>query len=112
MSITVFLADDHKVVRDGLRLMLDMQPDIEVVGEAADGHETVRLVEQLCPDIVIVDIAMPLLNGIGAARHLSEVCPTAQVIILSMHSSSEHVFRALQAGARGYLLKESAGCAT
>jgi DNA-binding NarL/FixJ family response regulator len=109
MSITVFLADDHKIVRDGLRLMLDMQPDITIAGEAADGRETVHLVGQICPDVVIVDVAMPELSGIDAARQIGKVCPTAQVIILSMHSSSEHVFHALQAGARGYLLKESAG---
>ncbi len=109
MSITVFLADDHAVVRDGLRYMLEAQSDMEVVGDAANGRDAVRQVGKLCPDVVIVDIAMPELNGIAAAREISEVCPRSQVIILSMHSTTEHVFRALQAGARGYLLKESAG---
>ncbi len=109
MSITVFLADDHAVVRDGLRVLLEAQPDIRVIGDAANGRETVRLVVQLCPDVAIIDIAMPELNGIEAARKIGQVCPSTQVIILSMHSTTEHVFQALQAGARGYLLKESAG---
>lgn len=109
MSITVFLADDHAVVRDGLRFLLEAQPDISVIGDAANGRDAVRLVAQLCPDVVIMDIAMPELNGVEAARKIGEVCPSTQVIILSMHSTTEHIFRALQAGARGYLLKESAG---
>jgi DNA-binding NarL/FixJ family response regulator len=109
MSITVFLADDHAVVRDGLRVLLEAQPDIKVIGDAANGRETVRRVVQLCPDVVVMDIAMPELNGIEAAREIAQVCPSTQVIILSMHSTTEHVFQALQAGARGYLLKESAG---
>jgi DNA-binding NarL/FixJ family response regulator len=109
MSITVFLADDHAVVRDGLRFLLEAQHDITVIGDAANGRDAVRQVAQLCPDVLIVDIAMPDLNGIEATRQIGETCPSAQVIILSMHSTTEHVFRALQAGARGYLLKESAG---
>jgi RNA polymerase sigma factor (sigma-70 family) len=109
MSITVFLADDHAVVRDGLRFLLEAQHDITVVGDAANGRDAVRQVAQLCPDVVIVDIAMPDLNGIEATQQIRETRPSAQVIILSMHSTTEHVFRALQAGARGYLLKESAG---
>ena len=109
MSITVFLADDHAVVRDGLRVLLEAQPDIRVIGDAADGRETVRRVTLLCPDVVVLDIAMPELNGIEAAREIAQVCPSTQVIILSMHSTTVHIFRALQAGARGYLLKESAG---
>jgi DNA-binding NarL/FixJ family response regulator len=109
MSITVFLADDHAVVRDGLRVLLEAQPDIRVIGDAADGRETVRRVTRLCPDVVVLDIAMPELNGIEAAREITQACPSTQVIILSMHSTTEHIFRALQAGAHGYLLKESAG---
>ncbi len=109
MSITVFLADDHAVVRDGLRFLLEAQHDIRVIGDAANGRDAVRQVAQLCPDVVVVDIAMPELDGIEAARQISEVCPPARVIILSMHSTTEHIFRALQVGARGYLLKESAG---
>ena len=109
LVITVFLADDHAVVRDGLRVLLEAQPDISVIGDAANGRAAVHLVAQLCPDVVIMDIAMPDLNGIEATQQIREVCPSAQVIILSMHSTTEHIFRALQAGARGYLLKESAG---
>jgi DNA-binding NarL/FixJ family response regulator len=109
MSITVFLADDHTVVRDGLGLLLEAQPDIAIVGDAANGRDAVRQVAQLRPDVVIMDIAMPELNGIEAARQIHELCPTVQVVILSMHSTSEHIFRAFQAGVRGYLLKESAG---
>ena len=109
MSITVFLADDHTVVRDGLRHLLEAQPDIKVIGDAANGREAVRQVEHLCPQIVVMDIAMPELNGIEATRKIVERCPDTQVIILSMHSTSEHIRRALNAGAHGYLLKESAG---
>ena len=109
MTITVLLADDHAVVRDGLRLLLEAQPDLSVIGDAANGREAVRQVALLCPDVVVMDIAMPELNGIEAAREIGEVCPSTQIIILSIHSTTEHVFRALQAGARGYLLKESAG---
>ncbi len=109
MSIAVFLADDHAVIRDGLRHLLEAQPDIRVVGDAADGRETSRLVEKLRPDVVIMDIAMPELNGIEATRRIRSDCPSTQVIILSIYSTEEHVSRALQAGARGYVLKESAG---
>lgn len=109
MSINVFLADDHAVVRDGLRFLLEAEGDIKVVGDAANGHDAVKLVSELGPDVVIMDIAMPELNGIEAARQIHEICPSVQIIILSMYASAEHVFRALQAGARGYLLKESGG---
>jgi len=109
MTITVFLVDDHAVVRDGLRLLLEEQGDIKVIGDAANGREAVQQVEQLRPDVVVMDIAMPELNGIEATRQIREGCPSAQVVVLSMHYTSEHIFRALQAGARGYLLKESAG---
>jgi len=109
MSITVFLADDHAVVRDGLRFLLDAQPDIQVIGDAANGRDAMDQVPKLCPDVVVMDIAMPELNGIESTRRLVESCPSVRVIILSMHCTSEHIFRALQAGAQGYLLKESAG---
>jgi DNA-binding NarL/FixJ family response regulator len=98
MSITAFLADDHAVVRDGLRLLLEAQADIEVVGDAANGRDAVQRVAELRPDVVIVDIAMPDLNGIEATRQMCETCPSAQVIILSMHSTNEHVFRACRPG--------------
>ena len=106
---TVALADDHAVVRDGLRALLEAQSDISVVGDAANGREAVRLAVQLHPDVVVMDIAMPELNGIEATQQIHDASPSTQVLILSMHSTTEHIFRALQAGARGYLLKESAG---
>lgn len=109
MSITVFIADDHAVVRDGLRLLLDAQKDIMVVGGAADGRSAVEMIKQLTPNVALVDIAMPELNGIEVTRRVREVSPQTKVIILSMYSTKEHIFRALEAGARGYLLKESAG---
>lgn len=109
MSITVFLADDHAVVRDGLRLLIESQEDMKVVGQAANGREAARSVERLRPDVVVMDLAMPEMNGIEATRQIRHTCPSVQVIILSMYSTSEHIFQALTAGARGYLLKESAG---
>jgi DNA-binding NarL/FixJ family response regulator len=108
MPIKVFIADDHAVVRDGLRALLEAQADIAVIGDAANGRETVRQVQRLCPDVVVMDITMPELNGIEATQQIRESCPSTQVLVLSMHSSREHVYRALQAGARGYLIKESA----
>jgi DNA-binding NarL/FixJ family response regulator len=109
MSIKVFLADDHRIVREGFRLLLETQSDILVVGEAVNGREAVRQVSTLVPHIVLMDIAMPELNGVEATRQISRECPTVRVIILSMYSTSQHIFGALQAGARGYILKESAG---
>jgi DNA-binding NarL/FixJ family response regulator len=108
MAITVFLADDHAVLRDGLKFMIEVQPEMRVVGTAANGREAVQQVEKLCPNVVVMDIAMPELNGIDAAQQLRALCPQTKVIILSMYHSPEHINRALQAGARGYLLKESA----
>jgi DNA-binding NarL/FixJ family response regulator len=108
MPITVFVADDHAIVREGLANLLGARPDIHVVGTAADGRDTVRQVEKLKPDVVVMDIAMPQMNGIEAAREIRERVPQARVVILSMYSSAEHVFHALEAGASGYLLKESA----
>jgi DNA-binding NarL/FixJ family response regulator len=109
MTINVVLADDHTIVRDGLRALLEANPEIKVVGDAADGGEVLSLVEEMKPDVVIMDISMPELNGIDATRQILASYPAVRVIILSMSGTADHVFHALQAGARGYLLKESAG---
>ncbi len=109
MEIKVFLSDDHTIVRDGLKVLLEAEKNISVVGQADNGRDAVQQVQKLEPDIVIMDIAMPGLNGIEATQQILESCHSTRVIILSMHSSKEHIFRALQAGAQGYLLKESAG---
>jgi DNA-binding NarL/FixJ family response regulator len=109
MKIRVYIADDHAIIRDGLRALLEARDDIEVVGGAGDGRQAVAEARQMQPDIVLMDISMPGLNGIEAAALLREAAPKARVIMLSMHATSEHLFRALQAGARGYVLKNSAG---
>lgn len=106
--ITVFLADDHAIIRDGLKVFLEMQPSIHVIGEANNGRDAVDQVCRLTPDVVVMDISMPEINGIEATRKIIQSCPQVQVIILSMLGTSEHVFQALQAGANGYLLKDSA----
>jgi two-component system, NarL family, response regulator NreC len=106
--ISVLLADDHLVVRKGLRSILERQPGIQVVGEAADGHEAVALAETLSPEVVIMDITMPHLNGIDAAAQIVKRNPKLGVIILSVHSDETYILRALNSGARGYLLKDSA----
>ena len=108
MSIHILLADDHAVMRTGLRLVLERQPDFEVVGEASDGREAVGLVEQYRPEVVVMDVTMPNLNGIEAARQICAALPQTGIVMLSMHSDEAYVLRALKAGARGYLLKESA----
>ena len=109
MSITIFLADDHAIVRDGLRLMLDEQPDMRVVGMASNGRDALHEVKRLCPDVAVLDVTMPELNGIEAAKHISDACPSTSVIMLSMHSGTEQVLWAFKAGAKGYVLKESTG---
>ena len=109
MIITVFLADDHRVLRDGLRVLLETQDDIEVVGEAENGKEAIAGITKMKPKVVVMDITMPELNGIEAAQIIHENLPETGIVILSIHSDLEHIFRALQAGANGYLLKESAG---
>ncbi len=107
--IRILLADDHGVVRDGLRALLESEPDMAVVGEADNGREAIRQARRLCPDVIVMDIAMPELNGIDATPHILENCPDARVVILSMLTTTEHIFRAFQSGALGYVLKESAG---
>jgi two-component system response regulator NreC len=105
--IRILLADDHAVVRQGFKMILSAQPDMEIVGEAGNGREAVELSEQLHPDVVVMDVAMPELNGIEATRRLSAAAPHARVVALSMHKDSVYVREILRAGARGYLLKDS-----
>jgi DNA-binding NarL/FixJ family response regulator len=106
--IRIILADDHTVMRSGLRLLLERQQDLQVVGEAADGKQAVAIAEAEKPDVVIMDIAMPHLNGVEAARQIASKCPQTAIVILSMHSDESYVIRSLKAGARAYLLKDSA----
>jgi two-component system, NarL family, response regulator NreC len=106
--IRILLADDHTVVRKGLRLLLESQAGFEVVADAADGRSAIALAEQHLPDVVVMDVAMPVLNGIEAARQITTKLPQVAVVFLSMHSDEGYVLRALKSGARGYLLKDSA----
>ncbi len=103
----ILLADDHAVVRQGFRMILGAQPDMEIVGEAGNGREAVTMCEQLQPDVVVMDVAMPELNGIEATRRITEAIPHTRVLALSMHKDSVYVREILRAGARGYLLKDS-----
>ena len=107
-KLRIFLGDDHRLVRQGFRRILEERPDWEIVGEASDGRETVKLVAALQPDVAVLDIGMPLLNGIEAAGQIVRQSPKTRVLILSMHLNEAYVTRALQAGACGYLLKDSA----
>ncbi len=109
MPINIFLVDDHRILRDGLRMLLELQGDIHVVGEAEDGRAAVSGVLSAKPDVVLMDITMPELNGIDATQNIMLKLPQTKIIILSVHSDTEHIYRAFQAGAKGYLLKESAG---
>ena len=104
--IRVLIADDHAVVRQGLRTFLDLQEDIEVVGEAADGEEAVAAAAQQAPDVILLDLVMPGLDGIGALRQLRDAAPAARVIVLTSFGEDERLFTALRAGATGYLLKD------
>jgi len=106
--IRVLIADDHGIVRKGLKLQLEQNGNFEVVGEACEGREAVRMAEELSPDVVIMDVAMPNLNGIQATTQLIKKNPQIGVIVLSMHSDETYLTRALAAGAKGYLLKENA----
>ena len=107
-NIKVVLADDHTIVRKGLSSLLEGEECIEVIGEAEDGREAIKLVEKLRPDIVVMDIAMPGLNGLEATRRLKRLYPEIKVLILSMYANEEYVFQTLQAGAQGYLVKKAA----
>jgi DNA-binding NarL/FixJ family response regulator len=105
--IRILLADDHAVVRQGFKMILAEQPDMEIAGEAANGREAVELAEKIKPDVVVMDVAMPELNGIEATRRLAASAPHIRVLALSMHKDSVYVREILRAGARGYLLKDS-----
>ena len=108
MAVTILLADDHNIMRKGLRSLLEKIEDFNVVAESEDGRNTVRLCKQLNPDIVIMDISMPDLNGIDATIQIREACPESKVIALSIHSDQRFVKQMLKAGASGYLLKDCA----
>lgn len=107
-KITVLLAEDHTIVRQGLRSLLDNEAAIEVVGEAADGQEAIRKTEQLRPGVVVMDITMPVLNGLEATRQIKKLFPAVKVVVLTVHSTEEHIFQILQAGASGYVVKQGA----
>jgi len=106
-KIRVLLADDHAVVRRGFRMILDSQADLEVIGEVANGREAVASAAELQPDVIVMDVTMPELNGIEATRRIAEVAPRARVLALSMHKDAVYVREILRAGAKGYLLKDS-----
>ncbi len=108
MTIKIILADDHKIMREGLKSLLNQQKDIQVIGEADDGQAVVRLTKKLEPDIVVLDIGMPNMNGIQATQHIVAEVPDTKVLALSMHSDHQFVVKMLQAGASGYMLKDCA----
>ena len=107
MPTRILLADDHEIVRQGLRLLLQRER-FEVVGEAADGQEAIRIARESCPDVAVLDYAMPLLNGIGAAREITQVCPRTKVVLLTMHTDDHYVLEALRTGIKGFVVKTEA----
>jgi DNA-binding NarL/FixJ family response regulator len=109
MAISVILVDDHEVVRDGLRHLIEAQPDLEYLAGFGDGSAAVRYAAARQPNVAIVDIAMPKMNGIEVTRQIHDVCPETEILILSMHADPEFIYQAFRAGARGYVIKESAG---
>lgn len=109
MDIRIMIVDDHAVVRDGLKMILEAAENLRIVAMATNGREAITMVEEYRPDVVIMDISMPGLSGIEAAWQIRERLPAVKILFLSMHHSPEHIYRALQAGAQGYLLKECAG---
>ena len=108
MSITILLADDHEIFREGIHALLDKEPDLEVVGGADNGKETVRLAKELRPDVIVMDITMPDLNGIEATHQIKKKVPDARILCLSMHSDRKFVLEMFRAGASAYLLKNCA----
>jgi two-component system response regulator NreC len=108
MKIKVLLADDHTILRDGIRSLIEDEPDMEVVGEAEDGITVVKLADSLKPDVILMDLAMPLLNGLEATRQIRKNQPGAKILILTMHENEEYIRQVLAAGAMGYILKDAA----
>lgn len=107
--IQVLLADDHGVVRDALRYLLEAQGDIQVIAMAADGRQAVEQAMQLCPDVAVMDVSMPNMDGIEATQQIVVLCPKTRIVMLTIYNTREHIRHALQSGASGYVLKESAG---
>jgi DNA-binding NarL/FixJ family response regulator len=107
--ITVILADDHAILRDGLRFLLEAAGDIQIISMASNGQEAVDQAAVYCPDVIVMDISMPIMSGIEATKHICKICEHTKVAILSMHHTTEYIQRAVEAGAVGYLLKDSAG---
>ena len=107
-KIKVVVADDHTILRQGIKALLDNQEEIEVVGEAKDGREAIKAIEELSPDVILMDIAMPGLNGLEATRRIKKKFPKTKVVVLTMHTNEEYIFQILNAGADGYLVKETA----
>jgi DNA-binding NarL/FixJ family response regulator len=105
--IRIVVADDHTLVRAGLRVLLESIPDVEVVAEANDGREALQFVKELCPDMVLLDVAMPRMSGLETLQHLKRECPTVRVLMLSVYTDEEYVYQALRLGAAGYLLKDA-----
>lgn len=106
-SVTVFIGDDHAIVREGLRALLALEPRIEVVGEADNGRDAIRQIALLTPDLVLMDLSMPGMNGIEAIRDIRSRCPNVRIVVLTVHRTEEYIRAALEAGANGYVLKES-----
>jgi len=107
-TIKILIAEDHAIVREGIRMILEEEPDFDVVGEAKDGREAVELAQRLAPDVVVMDISMPEMTGIDATAQIRRLCPDTRVLILTMHEEESYVFQLLRAGASGYVLKRAA----
>ena len=105
----ILIAEDHVILREGLRALLSSEPDLTVVGEAGDGREAIRQVEELLPDLILMDLSMPRMNGIEAIQEIRRRCPSTRILVLTVHKTEEHVLAALKAGADGYVLKEATG---